>query len=585
MSRSSLNSKSTPNSNAPLVGRALHLALAGLFLANFVSMLAMNVVGTSMPIIIADIGGTQTAFTWVVTATMLSAAISTPIWGKLADLTSKKVLLQVAIILFIIASACAGMAPDPSWLIVCRAFQGIGVGGLGALAQIILAEIVSPLERGKYMGILGAIMAIATVGGPLLGGFLTDTVGWRWNFYVAAPIALVAIIMLQRTLRLPTLKRKIKIDYWGTALISLGFSSILIWVTLAGTNFEWLSWQSFLMAGGGLVVLAIAVFVELKAEEPLIPMTLFKNRTFTMSSIASLAVGLAMMATMVYIGQYMQLARGRTVIEASLLSLPMMAGVLVSSTIVGQIITRTGKWKRYMVSGAIALFLGMLMLGRMRYDTSYWYIGVGLAILGVGVGVTMQNLVLVVQNTVEPTDLGTSSAAVTFFRTAGGTAGISVMGALLATQVMQYMSEALAKLTPKELKGAEALAGGQIPKIADLTAPIREVVESAYGHAIGNIFLYASPMALVALIAIIFIPNIPLSTKSNAERLMELRRAAEDDSRTDADTGLGEPGLDAGLDAELDELTAAETSEQRVLVDITGPIVLPHRPPSTPTDR
>ncbi|MGR4009543.1 DHA2 family efflux MFS transporter permease subunit [Leucobacter sp. 1207-22] len=515
-----------------LTGRAKNMALAGLFLANFVSMLAMNVVGTSMPIIIADIGGTQASFTWVVTATMLASAISTPIWGKLADLTSKKVLLQVALIVFIIASAMAGFAHDSTWLITFRVLQGIGVGGLGALGQIVLAEIVSPLERGKYMGILGAIMAVATVGGPLLGGLLTDTVGWRWNFYVATPIAIVAIIMLQKTLHLPVIKQKIKIDYWGAALISTGFSSLLIWVTLAGSNFDWWSWQTVLMVGGGIVLLVIAVFVELKVEEPLIPLDLFKNRTFTMASIASIAVGLAMMGTAVFLGQYMQLARGRTVIESSLLTLPMMAGVLISSTVVGQLITRTGKWKGYVVTGGFLLLAGLLLMGQLRYDTNYWYVGISMAILGAGVGMTMQNLVLVVQNTVHPTQLGASSSAVTFFRTIGGTAGISVMGAILAQKVTTFVSDGIAHLAPEDLKGAEALAGGQLPKIAELTAPIREVVESAYGHAIGNIFLYASPVAIVAIVAILFLPNLPLKTKSNAERIAELR-AAETASETE----------------------------------------------------
>ena len=547
-----------------LTGRAKNLALAGLFLANFVSMLAMNVVGTSMPIIIADIGGTQAAFTWVVTATMLASAISTPVWGKLADLTSKKALLQIALIVFILASALAGFAQDPTWLITCRIFQGIGVGGLGALGQIVLAEIVSPLERGKYMGILGAIMAVATVGGPLLGGFFTDTIGWRWNFYVAAPIAIVAIIMLQRTLHLPTVKRKIRIDYWGAALISLGFSSLLIWVTLAGSNFPWWSWQTVLMVGGGIVSLIVAVFVELRVDEPLIPMTLFKNRTFTMSSIASIAVGLAMMGTAVFLGQYMQLARGRTVIESSLLTLPMMAGVLIASTIVGQVITRTGKWKRYMVIGAFALLAGLLMMGQLRYDTNYWYVGVSMAVLGAGVGMTMQNLVLVVQNTVAPTEMGAASSAVTFFRTVGGTAGISVMGTLLAHKIGDYMRDGLAALPPKDLAGAAALADGKLPKIADLTAPVREVVESAYGHAIGNVFLAASPVALIAIIAIIAIPNIPLHTKSNAERIAELNE------REAATMGEG-----AGTEA-------VAPAADRLLVDPTGPILLPNNHRGTP---
>ena len=505
-----------------LEGRAKALALTGLFLSMFVSMLAMNVVSTSMPIIIADIGGNQAAFTWVMTATMLASAISTPIWGKLADLTSKKALLQIALIVFTVGSALAGLAQDPSWLITFRIMQGLGAGGLGALGQIVLAEIISPLERGKYMGIMSAIMGVSTVGGPLLGGFITDISDWRWNFYVAAPIAIVAIIILQRTLRLPTYQRKISIDYAGAVFISVGFSAILLWVTLGGDTFPWWSWQTALMLGGGILVLGAAVIAELKAEEPLIPLHLFKNRTFTMSVIASLAVGLAMFGTAVFLGQYMQLARGRTPTESGLLTIPMMAGVLLASTIVGQIISRTGKWKRYMVVGSILLFMGLVMMGQLRYDTSYWYVGVSMFVMGAGVGMCMQNLVLVVQNTVAPTDLGAASSAVTFFRTIGGTAGMSAMGAMLAGQVVQYLNEGFAKLDPKLLVGTEAIASGTIPRLDTLSPAVKLVVEDAYGHGIGNIFLAASPIALIAIVAICFIPNIPLNTKSNAELMAEL---------------------------------------------------------------
>ena len=517
-----------PGDDAPH-GTAKTLALTGLFLSMAVSMLSMSVVGTSMPLIIADIGGDQAAFTWVVTATMLASAISTPIWGKLADLTSKKFLLQLSLIIFVVGSAVAGLAHDPAWLITSRVFQGLGAGGLGALGQIVLAEIISPRERGKYMGIMGAIMAVSTVGGPLLGGWITDAFGWRWNFYVAVPIALVAIIVLQRTLHLHTEKRPVRIDYWGAVLISAGFSSLLIWVTLGGSSFEWWSWTTLAMVGGGILALVVAVFVELRVEEPLIPMTLFKNRTFTLSVIASLAVGLAMFGTAVFLGQYMQLARGKTPTESGLLTIPMMAGVLIASTIAGQLITRTGKWKRYTVSGSILLLIGMVLMGQLRYDTSFWYVGISMFILGTGVGLCMQNLVLVVQNTVHPGQMGTATSSVTFFRTIGGTAGMSAMGALIAHQVVTYVKDglaALAKTNPEALAGADQLAGGTIPKLAELTAPLRLVIEDAYGHAIGNAFLAASPIAIVAIIAIALLPNLPLSTLTNSERRVKERAAA-----------------------------------------------------------
>jgi len=531
---------STPAPRA-LDARTRNWALTGLFLSMFVSMISMNVVGTSMPIIMADIGGTQATFTWVVMATSLASAISTPIWGKLSDLTNKKTLVQISLVVFSVGTMLAGTASDPTWLIAFRVIQGIGVGGLGALNQIILADIVSPRERGKYMGIMGAVMAVATVGGPLIGGTFTDTIGWRWNFYVGVPFAIAAFIVLQLTLHLSTPSSKVKIDYMGAVLISAGFSSLLIWITLAGSEFPWASWQTSLMVTGGVVLLAAAVLVELKADEPLIPLTLFRNRTFTLSVLASIVTGVAMFATAVYLGQYMQLARGRSVIESSLLTLPMMVGVLGSSTLVGQLISRTGKWKSYMVAGSVLLLGGLLMLGQLRYDTPYWYVAVAMLILGMGIGMTMQNLVLVVQNTVEPQQMGAASAAVTFFRTIGGSVGMSIMGTVMAHKVTQYLTEALGQIaatTPEKLATPEAqsalagLAQGQIPKIADLPDVIRTAVESAYGHGIGTVFLVVTPVAILAIIAIALLPNIPLSNKTNAERLSQAAAREADEEQS-----------------------------------------------------
>lgn len=515
-----------PVASAIVANRAKNLALAGLFLSMAVSMLAMSVVGTSMPVIIHDIGGDQAAFVWVMTATMLASAVSTPIWGKLADLTSKKLLLQLSLVIFTAGSMLAGLATDPTWLISARVIQGLGAGGLGALGQIVLAEIISPRERGKYMGIMSAIMAVSTVGGPLLGGFITDASDWRWNFYVAVPIAIAAIVLLQRTLHLSTEKRPVTIDYLGATFITFGFSSLLVWITLAGSQFEWLSLETLIMAGGGALMLVIAVFVELRAEEPILPMELFKNRTFTLSSIASISVGLVMFGTAVFLGQYMQIAKGYSPFLSGLLTIPMMAGMLVSSTAVGQIITRTGFWKRYTVAGSLLLTLGLVMMGQLRHDTNLWYVGVAMFVLGVGVGMSMQNLVLVVQNTTAPEQVGVATSGVTFFRTIGGTAGMSAMGALLSQRILDYLSGPMTQLLaqmeqnpdPVILADIAKLQTGTLPQPSELSDPVRVIVESAYGHGIGDIFLFAAPLALIAIVAIVLLPNTPLGLLSNAER-------------------------------------------------------------------
>ena len=500
--------------------REVLTALSGLLLGMFVSMLASTVVGTSLPLIISDLEGDQSAFTWVVTATLLATTVSTPIWGKLADLFNRKLLLQIALVIFVAASAIAGFSQDPGTLITMRVFQGIGAGGLAALSQIVMADIISPRERGKYAGLFGAVMAIATIGGPLLGGVITDTLGWRWTFFVGLPIAIVAIVLLQRTLHLPKRpKTKVSIDYAGIVLISAGVSLLLLWVTFAGNDFEWISVTSLLMVGSAALLLVIAVIVELRVKEPVIPLSLFKNRTFTLSVIASISVGVAMFGTAVFLSQYMQLARGATPTESGLLTIPMMAGVLIASTVIGALVSRRGKWKGFMVAGGVFMIIGSILLSQLQYDTNYWYVGVAMFALGAGVGMLMQNLVLVVQNTTEVRNLGVATSAVTFFRSLGGTIGVAVMGSILGTVVAQNLKSNIGQLEPEQqLQAAKALGGGAIPQISQLPDFLRVVVESAYGTGVGSVFLAAVPLAIVTLIAVAFLPNISLGTQNAIQR-------------------------------------------------------------------
>jgi EmrB/QacA subfamily drug resistance transporter len=505
-------------------------SLSGLLLGMFVSILAGTVVSTSLPLIISDLKGDQSAYTWVVTATLLATTVSTPLWGKFADLFNRKLLIQLALAVFVVGSALAGLSQNTDTLIVFRVLQGLGAGGLAALSQIIMADIISPRDRGRYAGLFGGVMAVGTVGGPLLGGLVTDAFGWRWNFFIALPIAIVAIVLLQITLHLPKHpKRKVHIDYLGAVLIAGGVSLLLIWVSQAGNQFEWASTQSFVMVAGAAVLLVLAVIVEFRAKEPIIPLSMFKNRTFALAVIASISVGVAMFGTSVFLAQYMQLARGATPTQSGLLTIPMMAGLLGASIVFGGIISRTGKWKAIMVAGASLTVVGSVLLGTLHYDTDLVLVGVYMFVLGAGLGMLMQNLVLVVQNSIEVANLGVATSAVTFFRSLGGTIGVSVLGSVLGTLVSTSIKDGIADLSDADkLEAAKALGSGAIPHISELSGAIRTLVESAYGSGVGAVFLYSAPLTLLTLVMVILLPNKPLGTKNAVQLKSEAAVDAED---------------------------------------------------------
>ena len=502
-------------------------ALIGLLLGMFVSMLASTVVSTSLPVIVHDLNGDQAAFTWVITSTLLTTAISTPIWGKLADLFNRKLLIQIAIAIFVLATAAAGFSQNTEMLIAFRAVQGLGAGGLAALSQVIMADIISPRERGRYMGLFGAVMAVATVGGPLLGGVITDSFGWRFNFFVALPFAVAALLIQQRTLHLPARpKRAVKIDYFGIVLLATAVSLILIWVTNAGKNYDWWSTETVLMVGGAIVSAVLFIVVELRVSEPLVPLTLFRNRTFTLATIASIATGLAMFGTAVFLSQYMQMARGATPTEAGVMTIPMIAGLLLASVIVGSLISRYGHWKPYLIVGGVLLIAGSFLLSTIHYDTNFALVSVYMALLGAGVGMTMQNLVLIVQNTARPEVMGAASSGVTFFRSLGGTVGVSVMGAALATTAAGLfvdrgadIATAIAGLGADGAAVAAQLQSGTIPQVSALPEAVRVIVEDIYAQSIASSFLIAVPIAVISLIAIIFLPNHPLNRMTTSERI------------------------------------------------------------------
>jgi EmrB/QacA subfamily drug resistance transporter len=556
---------------APAVPAGLHMthgqvlrALTGLLLGMFVTMLASTLVSTSMPKIITDLDGelNQTHYSWVLVATMLATAVSTPIWGKLSDLTNRKVLLQISLILFVTSSAVAGFSESSAMLIACRVFQGLGAGGMQALSQIVMADIMSPRERGRYMGLFAGVMAISTVGGPLIGGWITDTFSWHWNFFLSLPFAVVALIMLQKTLHLPPQEKqnKARLDWLGTVLLTGGMSLALIWLSLAGSDaqvasgskqIEYGSFTTVWMLAVSAVALIVFVFVELKVADPLLDMRLFKNLTFTMSTVGSIAVGVAMFGCVVYLSQLMIMTRGATPSEAGLMTIPMMLGMMGISVVVGSIITKTGVWKPYMIFGAALLVVAMYLISSTDEDTNYWILALYMFLMGSGVGMIMQNLTLVVQNAVSPKELGVATSAVSFFRTLGGTVGTTWLGSILAsklpdvlagskkemaTAAAKAVAEKVAKSNPKLAQDPQALQAyiGQHPDLikgylakivqpasngfAHTPQPFKGIFEGAYADSITHLFFMAAPIAIITLICIIFLPKLDLSTQTRAER-------------------------------------------------------------------
>ncbi|WP_307136149.1 MFS transporter [Streptomyces aurantiacus] len=504
-------------------------ALSGLLLGLFCAILSSTVVTNALPRIIGDLGGGQSAYTWVVASSLLAVTASTPLWGKLADQFSKKILVQSALVIFVVGSLVAGLAQNPATLITARVIQGLGGGGLSALGQVVLAAMISPRERGRYSGYLGATFAVATVGGPLLGGVITDTswLGWRWCLFVGVPFAVVALIVLQRTLNLPVTKRQVKVDWAGAFFVTAAVCTLLIWVTFANDKYGWLSWQTFALVGAAIVLTLVFLFVETRASEPIIPLRLFRNPTIALASAASLFVGIALFAGTVFFSQYFQLARGESPTMSGVMTIPLIAGLFVSSTVSGRIITRTGRWKGWLLTGGALLTAGLALLGALRYDTPYPYIAFCMALMGLGVGMTLQNLVLCTQNQVSSSDLGVASSAVTFFRSLGGAVGVSVLGSILTTRIGHHALGTITQLSPQDrTTAAKASGSGQLPDLAMLPATVRTWLEGAYGHGIGDIFLYVAPIALIAFLITLFIKEVPLSASSGLAQAAEPERTS-----------------------------------------------------------
>ncbi|HEY1988013.1 MAG TPA: MDR family MFS transporter, partial [Acidimicrobiales bacterium] len=429
------------NDPMALHGRQLNIVFGGLMLVMLIASLDSTVVSTALPTIVGDLGGLN-HISWVVTAYLLAQTVVTPLYGKLGDLYGRKIVLQTGIVLFVIGSALCGLSKNMPELIAFRAFQGLGGGGLIVSAQAAVGDVVAPRQRGKYQGLFGAVFGLAFVVGPLLGGTITTNLSWRWIFYINLPIGAISLLVLGAGL--PKMRRGTdhRIDYLGTAVLAAGLSALVLFVSLGGTSFRWVSPEILGLAAAAVVLIGVFVYVELHVGEPVLPMRLFKNSVFSTTSLVALLLGFAMFGSITYLPLYFQVVKGATPTGSGLQLLPMMAGLLIASIGSGRIISRTGKYRVYPIVGTAIMTVGLYLLSHLNATTSTLTAAAFMFVLGFGIGLVMQVLVIAVQNAVGYSELGVATSGNNLFRTIGSAVGTAVVGAVFANQLALKLHQA-----------------------------------------------------------------------------------------------------------------------------------------------
>lgn len=493
-----------------LTHRQILTVLVGLMLGMLVAALSQTIVATALPTIVGELGG-QDQLAWVVSATLLTSTASTPIWGKLSDLYGRKIMFQGAIGIFLISSLAAGFAQNMGQLVGFRAAMGLGVGGLMALSQAIIGDVVSPRERGRYQGYIGSVFGLATVAGPLLGGFLVEHLSWRWTFWVGIPIGIIALLVTERVLQLPFPRRNHAIDWLGAFFIVAGISALLLMLSLGGKEFAWNSAWTYALAVLALVMLGLAVWQERRAREPIMPPRLFANHTFVITSAAGFVVGVAMFGAIIFLPQYLQIVKGQSPTASGLQTLPLMVGLLLTSIGSGRAITRTGRYKIFPVVGLLVAAVGLYLMSLLDVDTSLWVASIYMFITGVGIGMVMQVLVLAAQNAVDHSDLGVATSGATFFRSLGGAMGVAMFGALLTHRLRDTIPAQLkaAGVPPSQIHNGAATQATP-DQIANLPDPIHLAVITGFADALQTTFLAAVPFALLGFVILLFLRETPL---------------------------------------------------------------------------
>ncbi|MFJ3764912.1 DHA2 family efflux MFS transporter permease subunit [Streptomyces sp. NPDC090082] len=507
--------------DAPVPGegqshRTVLVAIGALLLGMLLAALDQTIVSTALPTIVSELGGLE-HLSWVVTAYMLASTAGTPLWGKLGDQYGRKKLFQGAIVLFLIGSALCGIAQNMPQLIAFRAVQGLGGGGLMVLSMAIVGDLVSPRERGKYQGLFGAVFGATSVLGPLLGGLFTQHLSWRWVFYINLPIGIVALFVIAAVLHIPVRSTRHRIDYLGTFLIAAVATCLVLVASLGGTTWAWGSPQIIGLAVLGAVLLVWFVLVERRAAEPVLPLKLFRIRTFSLVSVISFVVGFAMFGAMTYLPTFLQVVQGVTPTMSGVHMLPMVLGLLTTSTASGQIVSRTGRWKVFPIAGTALTCVGLLLLHRLTETSSTWSMSLCFFVFGAGLGLVMQVLVLVVQNSVLYEDLGVATSGATFFRSIGASFGVAVFGTLFTNRLTDKLDAVFASAGARVPPG---VGPGQVaadPRaVSELPAELRPAVLHAFATSITDVFLYAAPVVLVAFVVAWFLKEDKLRASVTA---------------------------------------------------------------------
>ncbi|MDO5752755.1 MDR family MFS transporter [Arthrobacter sp.] len=497
--------------------RSILLVFAGLMLTMLLASLDQTIFSTALPTIVGELNGVDEML-WVITIYILASTIMLPIYGKLGDLIGRKGLFIGAISVFIFGSIVGGFAQDMTWLIIGRGVQGLGGGGLMLLSQAIIADVVPARERGRYMGVMGGVFALSSVAGPLLGGWFTDGIGWRWGLWMNIPLGIMAIISAVLFLRLPKHPRnKARIDVAGMALLGITSTLLVLVSTWGGTKFDWNSPQIIGMGAGTIAAAALFVWVEHRADHPIMSLHLFKDRNFNLTTAAGLITGIAMFGTLAYLPTYLQMVTGANATQAGFLMIPMMAGLLVTSIVSGQLVSKTGRYKWLPITGMFIVAFALVLLSSMTVTMPVWIICVYLAIMGIGLGTSMQILVLIVQNQFPNSQVGMATASNNYFRQIGASLGSAVVGSLFAHRLTQILTERMAGSGGDAGQGAGSLNSLTPQIVRKLPDQVRSIVIGSYNDALAPIFVYMVPLLLLAGILLLFIKEIPLATSIDHE--------------------------------------------------------------------